>query len=102
MSFHAVPLSQAVSSGNQRRIAALGAVPGVVGLLQANTDSDVQLQAAGALHNLSFDDKNKMKIVAADGHTALVKLLPSHDARCQLQAAAVLANLSFFPANKPR
>ena len=90
----------AVSSTHQVRIAELGGITGVVQLLQRSGDSEVQLQAAGALHNLSFNERNKMKIVAADGHLAMIALLPSHDIRCQLQAAAVLANLSFYPDNK--
>ncbi|CAI5457622.1 unnamed protein product [Closterium sp. Yama58-4] len=90
-----------------RNSAAVGAepsaIPALVGLLQSPNES-LKQEGAGALWNLSFDERNREAIAAAGGVEALVRLaqescLPGAAEDTQERAAGALWGLSVSEAN---
>ncbi|KAG1675581.1 hypothetical protein FOA52_014169 [Chlamydomonas sp. UWO 241] len=83
------------NADNVATIAAAGAIPSLVQLLKATSAAEVQLSAAGALHNLAQNADNQVMIAAAGSIPPLVQLLGTiSPSGVQRNAAATLMILS--------
>lgn len=88
-----------VSAENRAMIAAAGAIPPLIHLLQQGGANE-QIQAAAALKWLAIEGENKTTIAAAGAIPVLVQLLDSDTAGVVEQAADALKQLAVDAENK--
>ncbi|XP_064966274.1 protein spotted leaf 11-like [Musa acuminata AAA Group] len=87
------------SGDNRVCIAEAGAIPLLVDLLSA-VDSQTQEHAVTALYNLSINEHNKDKIIAARAVVGILHVLKRGSMEARENAAATLFSLSVVDANK--